>query len=102
MPAELRNTLLACSGDAGVYFEPRGVEPRDASIDFSVFWLPKADFHDALVFRQTHADVLGLARVAQRFGVRCTKEKTEALHGLLRPATPFMNKEGARTFHAGP
>ncbi|CAE7259860.1 unnamed protein product [Symbiodinium microadriaticum] len=48
--------------DAGVYFEPRGVEPRDASIDFSVFWLPK--------------------------------EKTEALHGLLRPATPFMNKEG--------
>ena len=102
VPEELRPTLLAVSGDAGVYFEPRGAEPRDASTEFSVFWLPKADFHTALVFRQTHADVLGLARVAMRFGVRCTQDKTEALHGLLRPATAFMHKEGARTFHAGP
>ncbi|CAE7393753.1 Pol [Symbiodinium sp. CCMP2592] len=102
VPAALLPVLLACSGDAGVYFEPRGKEPRDPSSEYSVFWLPKADFHEALVCKQTHADVLGVARVARRFGVRCEKAKAEALHKILRPAVPFMCKDGALTFHAGP
>ena len=102
VPAALLPVLLACSGEAGVYFEPRGKEPREPSSEYSVFWLPKADFHEALVFKQTHADVLGVARVARRFGVRCAKAQTEALHKILRPAVPFMSRDGALTFHAGP
>ncbi|CAE7237272.1 UVR8 [Symbiodinium sp. CCMP2592] len=102
VPVALGPLLLGYSGEAGVYFEPRGQEARQNSVDYNVFWMPKASYHDALVFKQTHADVVGLARVGQRFGVRCAKDNTEALHAILRPTTPYMAMEGALTFHAGP
>ncbi|CAE7783021.1 unnamed protein product [Symbiodinium sp. CCMP2592] len=102
VPVALGPLLLGYSGEAGVYFEPRGQEARQNSVDYNVFWMPKASYHDALVFKQTHADVVGLARVGQRFGVRCAKDNTAALHAILRPTTPYMAMEGALTFHAGP
>ena len=102
VPAGLLHALLAFSGEAGVYFEPRGVEARHPSTEHVVTWLPKATRQEALLVKQTHDTVLGLARVGARFGVRSNAGDAEALHKLLKPGSAFFKTDGARTFHAGP
>ena len=102
VPTALLCTLLQAAGTNGVYFEPRGPEPRLHSQEFAVHWLPKAARQDALLVKQTHIAVVGLARVGQRYGVRCRQADAEALHKLLKPSTPYFAKDSARLYHSGP
>ena len=72
VPSELEEKLLKVSGFQGVFFEPRSSETKRPSSAFSVVWLPRASLQEAILARQSHPEVLGLARVGERFGIRCS------------------------------
>ena len=71
VPSELSSRLQPFSGIGGVFFEPRGREVRLPSDRFTVVWLPRAGLQDAVLRKQAQPEVLGLARVGQRYGLRC-------------------------------
>ena len=97
----LRNALLA-SGAAGVYVEPRDCAQRTTSPEYKVIWLLRASLAEARLIKQTNVAVLGLARVGDRFGLRCAAEDEEELHGAVRPDVPFLPQGAKHVYHSGP
>ena len=102
VPLALEEPLQAFSRSRGVYLEPRGLTHREPSSTFRVIWVPKAARADVLLLRQTHPQVTGLARVGNRYGVRCLATDEAGLHAELRPASPFLCKDSLRTYSVGP
>ncbi|CAE7244768.1 unnamed protein product [Symbiodinium sp. CCMP2592] len=101
IPAGLLKPLLACSGLHGVFIEPRAADSKGASAEFRVIWLPKASYSEALLLKQSHGEIIGLARVGSRLGVRCNKADEEALHKVLK-GTPFVDRSSLCEFVVGP
>ena len=102
VPDLLVDVLQGFSGVSGLYFEPRGATLREASSHYAVVWVPKADNKQAHLLRQTNAKALGIARVGDRYGVRCRVCDAAALHGALRPDRPFLAPGQVSIFHVGP
>ena len=89
--AVLQMPLLNCSGRAGIYIEPRTLDSRDPVLDFQVLWLPKTP-HDKLLRIQqtTNPQVLGLARMGSRLGIRSKLDDAASLARLLKPGSIFI------------
>ena len=102
VPLALEEPLQPYSGCRGVYLEPRGLTSREPSATFRVVWVPKAGHADVLLLRQSHSLIVGLARVAKRYGVRCLAPHEPELHGAIRPSSLFLDRDGLQTFLAGP
>ena len=102
LPVQLEVSIQAFSGTAGVYIEPRSDDIRSPSSRFTVIWLPKSSWQDVLLLSQTHPAILGLARMGERYGVRCLKTEEESLHRKLKPATAWVDKARMRVFESGP
>ena len=102
VPEELTLLLLAASGMAGVYVEPRSEDGKQVAEQFAVLWTPKMPKSDLIHLRQTRPEVLGLARVAERRGLRTTSKDAETLHKLLRPDSVFLPAGPRLEFLAGP
>ena len=102
LPLQLEMRLQCFSGSNGIFIEPRGSEVKYPSERFSVIWLPKASFSEATLKKQSHSEALSLARVGSRYGLRCLAGDAQALHGKVRPDTPFVPRSGMRQFHTGP
>ena len=102
IPAALESPLQAMSGQSGIYFEPRAESARMPSSQYAVIWMPRHAYKDVLLLMQTHDVICGLARIGDRFGVRCKKEHEEQLHALLRPSIAWVDKAKLRTYESGP
>ena len=102
IPAALTADVLASSGLQGVYFEPRGEHVGEASKEYQVTWMPKLTFAEILVQKQQHEEVIGLARVGMRYGLRTHVTNAKALHQKVRPEVPYLPKADIRSFHVGP
>ena len=102
IPAALTADVLASSGLQGVYFEPRGEHVGEASKEYQVTWMPKLTFAEILVQKQQHEEVIGLARVGMRYGLRTHVTNAKALHLKVRPEVPYLPKAEIRSFHVGP
>ena len=102
VPSGLLRSVLAASGNAGAYCEPCDDAQRATSPDFKVVWLAKASLAEARLVKQTNAAVVGLARLGDRFGLRCSAEDEEDLHNSIRPDVPFLPQGAKHVFHSGP
>ena len=102
IPEALELPLQSFSGAAGIFIEPRADGVRLPSDRFSVIWPSKATYQEALLLMQTHRAVCGLARIGERFGVRCLKTDEEPLHRLLRPSVAWVDRSKLRVFESGP
>ena len=102
LPVQLETCIQAYSGTAGIYIEPRSDDTRSPSSRFTIIWLPKSSWQEALLLSQTHPAILGLARMGERYGVRCLKTEEESLHRKLKPATAWVDKARVRVFESGP
>ena len=69
---------------------------------YAVMWMPRHSYQDVLLLMQTHDLICGLARIGDRFGVRCRKEHEEQLHSLLRPTVAWVDKAKLRRYESGP
>ena len=72
VPSPLLDVLLAASGTNATYAEPRDDQDRRSFGDYRVIWMPKTNLQEVMLFKQTHAQAIGIARMSQRYGVRCS------------------------------
>ena len=94
--------ILSCSGEGGVYIEPRSMDSREVSREFEVIWVPKADKAAVSHIRQTNPASTGLARLGDRFGVRVKTSQAAELHKLLRPDAVYLSTGVRQHYIVGP
>ena len=101
VPTELLHSLLALSGTAGIYIEPRSLDGKLPSDEYTVVWsrLPLQDLNH---IKHTRPNVLGLARMQERRGLRVAIGDAKSLHESLHPGTLFMPGGPRMQFITGP
>ena len=94
--------LLAASGTAGAYCEPRTADGKDILPDFTVIWTPKHSLQEMQHLMQTNPAVTGLARLGERRGLRVHVAQAKSIHQLVRPDTVFLPNGPKCSFTVGP
>ena len=94
--------VLSCSGRNGIFAEPRTVDSRDPLLSFQVPWLPKTAHDELLRIQQCTPQVIGLARLGSRLGVRSKTEDAPELARQLKPGSIFLAAVAKMTFEVGP
>ena len=94
--------VLACSGRNGIFIEPRTVDARDPLLSYQVLWLPKTPLEELLRLQQCTPQVLGLARLGSRLGVRSKTSDASDLAKQLKPGSIFLAPGAKLTFELGP
>lgn len=102
IPQCLLHRILGCSGEGGVYAEPRSMDSREVSRDFEVIWVPRSDKAAVSHIRQTNPATIGLARQGERFGVRVVASQAAELHKLLRPDAVYLSTGVRQQYIVGP
>ncbi len=102
IPQCLQTRLLTMSGSGGVYLEPRSLDAKEVDRSFDIVWVPKADKQSMQHLRQTTPASLGLARVADRFGLRVRSEQAKTIHQSIRPDAVFLAQGPRLQFSVGP
>lgn len=82
--------------------EPRSQDGKSIDQDFAVTWLPKFQKADALRVKQTDNQVLGVVRMADRFGVRSETRHAAEVHARQRPEAGFLMVGARKEFLVGP
>lgn len=88
IPEGALNKLLA-TAPSGVYFEPRGTQPREHDDAYRVIWLPGVDFDGAVHHCRTFDRAICLTRMRNKYGIRVKREDESAAWAHLRPGTTF-------------
>ena len=102
VPAQLMVGLLAMSGSAGAYCEPRTADGTEVLSDYTVIWTPKMPVQELLHLKQTNPAIIGLARVGERKGLRVLSNQAAAIHQLVRPDTVYLPQGQRSMFLVGP
>lgn len=101
-PACLQVQLQSYSGIQGTYIEPKSIDGRSPSPDFQVVWVPRASLPDVKVQKQTLPQVIGLARLGQKYGLRCrTCDAASVLH-RVKPGHVYLPAGAKRQYRVGP
>lgn len=102
VPAQLLDGLLATSGTAGAYCEPRTADGTEILHQYTVIWVPKLSVQELMHLKQTNPAIIGIARVGERRGVRALSDQAAAIHKLVRPDTVYLPQGQKTLFLAGP
>ncbi len=102
VPKILELKLLALSGSAAICFEPRSLDGRKPSDDFSVVWMPKVTAAQALLLKQTNVHVVGLARLGSKWGLRSKAANASQLHEAVKPESEFLPAGQRHLYLIGP
>lgn len=102
VPSAILSNLLARSGHAGAYMEPRTPDGKQVMEEFVVVWAPKLSTSELAHMKQTNPAVLGLARLGERRGLRVRQAQAPAIHAMIRPEATFLPNGPKMQFSAGP
>eukprot|EP00435_Cladocopium_sp_Y103_P070529 s234_g35.t1 len=102
IPKCILPALLASSGFAGAYCEPRTPDAREILQEFTVVWLPKATLQEAQHLLQTNPAASGLARLGDRRGLRVATSQAKHVHQNVRPDSVYLPSGPKMVFTAGP
>ena len=102
VPVELEPGLIAKSGSGSVVVEPRELDGRQVSRAYHVVWLPNQSLAQAQVLKQTTEGALGLARIGDKWGLRCRAEQAAKLHKVIKPSTEYLPSGAKMHFLIGP
>ena len=102
VPECLAERLLGCSGEVGIYLEPRSLDSKTVSNDYEVVWVPKAGKSELCHLRQVNPAVIGLARVNDRYGLRVRTAQAAALHKAIRPDAVYLANGTRQSYMVGP
>ena len=64
--------------------------------------MPRSDIPELVLIKQTQPAVCGLARVGNRFGLRCKVEHAASLHQALKPGSAFLPSGRKQQYLVGP
>ena len=101
MLADKADELLAKSGQAGVYWEPRSACGRFPNSNYHVTWLPQMTFQDAKYAQQTSPQATTLARHGERYGLRSDTLNAQEIHEKHRPDTPLLLGQSKMLYAVG-
>lgn len=102
IPQCLLARVLSCSGEGGVYIEPRSMDSKGVSAEFEVIWVPKTDKATISHLRQINPAAAGIARLGDRFGLRTSKAQAADLHKVLRPEAVYLSTGVRQQYLVGP
>ncbi len=102
LPADLEDSLQNASGHQGIYVEPKGLDGRSVSPNHQVIWLPKVTASQARMYCQTVPGVLGLARLGNKYGLRCKHKDSPTVHAEVKPHTQFLPSGTKAIYLVGP
>ena len=102
VPACLRDQLLASSGLDGLYCEPRSSDGLKIDPAFAVIWTTKLTPAELIHVKQTRSEVIGLARLQERRGLRTTAADACDLHKALKPGQVYLPAGQKLEFQGGP
>ena len=102
VPKSLEIKLLSNSGCDSICFEPRSMDGRKPSDDFSVIWMPKITAAQAVLLKQTNVHVIGLARLGSKWGLRCRVSDASKLHEVVKPESEFLPAGQRQLYLIGP
>ena len=90
----LQLDVLACSGRHGIFIEPRTLDSRDPLLSYQVLWLPKTPHDELLRIQQCTLQVVGLACLGARLGVRSRVEDASDLanHSSLAQSSLLLEQ----------
>ena len=99
LPAAMENILQSLSGHKGIYIEPKGLDGRSVSPNHQVIWIPKVTVSQARMYCQTVPEVLGLARLGAKFGLRCKQKDSQTVHAEVKAhtRTQFLHQATRRS-----
>ena len=102
LPEHMQLQVQHFSGHGGVYLEPKSIDGRHPSPDYQVIWMPRADDAQLMLQRQTLPNIVGLARLGQKMGLRCKTEHAAEVFATLRPGHTFLPPGKRQTYLVGP
>lgn len=82
--------------------QPRTPDGKEVLSEYSVVWAPKMNASELSHVMQTNPAVVGMARLADRRGLRVKAEQAQVIHQLLRPETAFLPGGPKSQYIAGP
>ena len=102
IPMVILSCLLARSGQAGSYMEPRTPDGKQVLDDYVVVWAPKLTFSELAHMKQTNPAVIGLARLGDRRGLRVMQAQAQSIHAIVKPEATFLPNGPKSQYSAGP
>ena len=100
--AKAARIMVADSGQAGLYFEPRSENGRQPCGDFKVVWIPRKAKQEVLMLQTQLKHKTEVVRYGYRYGLRVENEHAEETHRFLRPEVAFLNGEAVESYKVGP
>lgn len=102
LPEHMQLQVQHFSGHGGVYLEPKSIDGRHPSPDYQVIWMPRSDDAQLMLQRQTVPNIVGLARLGLKMGLRCKTEHAAEVFATLRPGHTFLPPGKRQTYLVGP
>ena len=102
IPQCIMEPLLASSGNAGAYCEPRTADGKEILAEYTVVWTPKHSLQEMQHLMRTNPAVTGLARLGDRKGLRVHAAQAKTIHQLVRPDSVFLPQGPKCQFTVGP
>lgn len=102
LPKLIESTLQQFSGVDGVFLEPKAIDGRLVSSEYHVVWVAKASFSQISLYRQTIPGVVGIARIAGKYGLRCLAEDSLHVHSAVKPDSPYLPAGAKLLYMVGP
>ena len=94
--------VLAVSGCSGIFVEPRSLDGKNPINDWQVLWLHRMALRDVVHLKQCHPQIVGVARIGARFGVRVSSEHAVEVGALVKPDTVILAAGSRMDFQIGP
>ena len=98
-PTSAVKAILELAGRDGFYPELR--EAASETATYAVVWL-RGTLEETQYHLRTQAHALHLARLFQKYGLRCLRKNEEALRRSLYPDEPFVSCKVNLLFQVGP
>ena len=102
LPVSLEEKVLQQSGRNGLYCEPKEIDGKKPSASYQVFWMPKSSYQEIVHLRQVTRGVSGIARMGQRYGIRCHKDCAEEIHAMVKPGGAYLPQGRKSNYIMGP
>ncbi len=99
---EVERQVLEFSGCQGVFVEPRTLDGKQPVHEWQVLWLHRATLKEVLHLKQCHPNVVGVARMGSRFGVRVHADHAVEVGALVKPETVILAAGTRVDFEIGP
>ena len=102
VPECVQMQLQAMAGHQGVYVEPKAIDGRQFSADFQVVWAPKSTYSQMQILRKTIPGVCGIARLGQRYGLRCLTSQAASVYAAMKPGQVYLPPGPKLLWYVGP